>query len=253
MQTLATTSLVLLSAHLVTDFVFPRDQVLETGKEAWTGWLKHGLAHYLTASLLAGFVQLAWFSSLGFQLGLVGLTGAHLLLDWGGRLLAARDNVWAFLRDQLLHFGTIVTAAYLIAVSPHAELAVWLVRVRHHENKLLTFLVVYTGVIFGGGTLLRYAMRPLLERLDEIPEQLPDAGMYIGWLERFLVLTALVLQSPSTVGLILTAKSVVRYPELKSLKFAEYFLIGTLLSVSLAVVGGIILLKALGRTSALTR
>jgi hypothetical protein len=80
-----------------------------------------------------------------------------------------------------------------------------------------------------------------------------NCGCYIGWLERFLVLTALVLQSPSTVGLILTAKSVVRYPELKSLNFAEYFLIGTLLSVSLAVVGGIILLKALGRTSALAR
>ncbi len=47
-------------------------------------------------------------------------------------------------------------------------------------------------------------------------------------LERFLVLTALFLQSPAAVGFILAAKSIARYPELKSVRFAEYFLIGTL-------------------------
>jgi hypothetical protein len=52
--------------------------------------------------------------------------------------------------------------------------------------------------------------------------------MYIGWLERFLVVTAILVQSPSMVGLILTGKSIARFPELKE-RFAEYFLIGTLL------------------------
>jgi hypothetical protein len=79
----------------------------------------------------------------------------------------------------------------------------------------------------------------------ETTNEMQNAGMYIGWLERFVVLTALVLQSPATVGLILTAKSIARYPEMKSVRFAEYFLIGTLLSVSLGIVGGLILLKAL--------
>ena len=70
-----------------------------------------------------------------------------------------------------------------------------------------------------------------------------NAGLYIGWLERFLVVTALLLQSPVTVGLILTAKSIARYPEFKSERFAEYFLIGTLLSLSVALVGGALLAK----------
>jgi hypothetical protein len=78
----------------------------------------------------------------------------------------------------------------------------------------------------------------------ETTNEMQNAGLYIGWLERFLVLTALVLHSPATVGLILTAKSIARYPEFKSVRFAEYFLIGTLLSVSLGIVGGLILLKA---------
>jgi DsbC/DsbD-like thiol-disulfide interchange protein len=45
--------------------------------------------------------------------------------------------------------------------------------------------------------------------------------------------TAIVVQSPSIVGLILTGKSIARFPELKE-RFAEYFLIGTLLSIGLA-------------------
>jgi hypothetical protein len=72
---------------------------------------------------------------------------------------------------------------------------------------------------------------------------LENAGLYIGWLERFLVITAIMVQSPATVGLILTAKSIARYPEFKSERFAEYFLIGTLLSISLAILGGVLLAR----------
>jgi hypothetical protein len=52
------------------------------------------------------------------------------------------------------------------------------------------------------------------------------------------------------VGLILAAKSIARYPELKSVRFAEYFLIGTLLSISVAICGAIVLLKAFHGTVA---
>ena len=80
---------------------------------------------------------------------------------------------------------------------------------------------------------------------EKTGEQLQNAGLYIGWLERFLVLTALLLQSPAIVGLIMTAKAIARYPEFKSERFAEYFLIGTLLSISMALVGGAFLSKLL--------
>lgn len=42
----------------------------------------------------------------------------------------------------------------------------------------------------------------------------------------------------AAVGLIVGAKSVARFPEFQSRAFAEYFLIGTLLSVSIAAIGG---------------
>jgi len=111
-----------------------------------------------------------------------------------------------------------------------------------------------TGQAFDG-YLVRFLTKPLLksnlEVIGESTNDLQNAGMYIGWLERFVILTSLVLQSPATVGLVLTAKSIARYPELKSVRMAEYFLIGTVLSVTLGILGGLVLLKAFYGTVAL--
>jgi hypothetical protein len=85
-----------------------------------------------------------------------------------------------------------------------------------------------------------------------VPEKpgLPNAGKYIGWLERSLVLTFIVAGYPDGVGLLLAAKALARYPEIKSdVKghFAEYFLIGTLTSVTVALLAGFVLLKLRSR------
>ena len=113
--------------------------------------------------------------------------------------------------------------------------------------RLLTVVLVYLTTIFLGGRLIRRAIRALgLPSIsEETPAQLQDAGLYIGWLERFLVLTAICMQAPMIVGLILTAKSVARFPEFQKAKFAEYFLVGTLLSLALAVSAGLILIEVL--------
>ena len=120
--------------------------------------------------------------------------------------------------------------------------------------KLAIALAVYVAIIFGGGYLIRMLTRSLLadnsQPEGETREQLRNAGMYIGWLERFLILTALLLHSPATAGLVLTAKAIARYPQFKHARFAEYFLIGTLLSLSVAMIGGLILLKLLYGTVA---
>jgi hypothetical protein len=129
-------------------------------------------------------------------------------------------------------------------VQPAEVLLHGLNRLQTPSDRVLLLLVVYVGVIFGGGYLIRFMTRPLLKHLQAGESQLSNAGMYIGWLERFLVMTALILHSPATAGLILAAKSIARYPEFKREQFAEYFLIGTLLSMSAATVGGVILLKA---------
>jgi len=77
-----------------------------------------------------------------------------------------------------------------------------------------------------------------------------NARLYIGWLERFLVLTALFLAISRDRRLHSCCEIDWRYPELKSVRFAEYFLFGTLLSVAIAIGGAIACFKALYGTVA---
>lgn len=73
------------------------------------------------------------------------------------------------------------------------------------------------------------------------------AGMWIGRLERFLILTAVLIGSPAGVGLVLAAKSIFRFEGGRQGRAqTEYFLIGTLLSVSEAVLIGLITRFLLG-------
>jgi Protein of unknown function (DUF3307) len=256
---LTRTILTLLLGHLLTDFVFQTSALVQQKKKgSAAGYAKHGLIHFACAIVLTVFFVPGIAFSWRFLAVVLALTVVHLAIDASKIRLARRTPVGegaaAFVVDQGMHFVTIVVAGCWIArVEPGAVLLHGLQRLQTPSDRVLLLLVVYVAVIFGGGYLIRFMTRPLLTHLQagESQAQLSNAGMYIGWLERFLVMTALFLHSPATAGLILAAKSIARYPEFKREQFAEYFLIGTLLSISAATVGGVILLKAFYGNSAL--
>lgn len=257
MQMLFRTLLAFYLAHLLADFVFQTHRLVEYKKRARpAAYLVHGLIHYFSTALIAGFFVRGSILSLKTHLVIAGLTLVHLLIDLGKIQFAAKgwisDGARVYVSDQLLHLLTIGMATWLLSPAVlGSELNALTQRFRAIPSKFLAVPVTYIGVIFGGGYLIRFLTRFLTEGLkthspEKTGEQLQNAGLYIGWLERFLVLTALLLlQSPATVGLIMTAKAIARYPEFKSERFAEYFLIGTLLSISMALVGGAFLSKLL--------
>lgn len=257
MHALAEAFLALYLAHLLTDFVFQSDRIVAQKKKGELGgYARHGGVHLFAALFFVGFAAPSLMGTLNCYAVVFGLTAIHLLIDRGKLALTRSqrisDSARSFVFDQILHVVTVLIAAWLLVRTPLSELVGKVSWVQFHREEILVLLVVYIGVIFGGGYLVRFLTKPLLKGDlhlgNETTGQLQNAGMYIGWLERFLVLTALMLQSPATVGLILTAKSIARYPEFKSVRFAEYFLIGTLLSISMGIIGGLLLLKAFSGT-----
>lgn len=262
MHVLATSFLALYLAHLVSDFTLQSDPVvIGKRRRSVLAYLEHGGIHFVAAVLFLGFAVPGLWMNPTFYGVLAALTLVHLGIDWGKVCLVRSNKVGdgaaSFCGDQAIHAVTVSIAAWLIAQPSTASLIAKIHWFQSEIEKPLLLSVVYVGVIFGGGYLVRFLTKPLLksnlEVIGESTNELQNAGMYIGWLERFVVLTSLVLQSPATVGLILTAKSIARYPELKSVRFAEYFLIGTLLSVTLGILGGLVLLKAFYGTVALSK
>lgn len=251
MQTVLRVALALYLAHLLTDFVFQNSRLIQQKQSGDArGYLKHGAIHFVCAILIGGFFLPGEVFSGRFYLVVLGLTLVHLAIDVGKIRLAKAhvtgDGTLPFVVDQIFHAATVVISAWLIVGTvPLSELLAGVDAIRGASNRILLALTVYVAVMFAGGYLIRSMTRPLMLHVHtrESRSELVHAGMYIGWLERFLVLTALLLHSPATVGLIIAAKSIARYPEFKNDQFAEYFLIGTLLSISIAILGGVLLQK----------
>ncbi|MEX2435644.1 MAG: hypothetical protein WD735_03105 [Balneolaceae bacterium] len=90
--------------------------------------------------------------------------------------------------------------------------------------------------------VLRYLMKVLnLANIgdekdeDSISAQEYNTGRIIGMLERIFIYTFTLTGQFTAIGFVLTAKGVVRYREFEDRTFAEYVLIGTLLSALLAM------------------
>lgn len=102
----------------------------------------------------------------------------------------------------------------------------------------------YLYVCGRGITLVRAVLElpPLQMRRDE--DRTAGAveiarGRAIGVLERALAVTLVLLGEYGALGLIVAAKALARFRALDDREFAEYFLIGTLASLLLGVLGGV--------------
>lgn len=248
MQTTLPVFLALLIAHLLGDFVFQADALVAGKKDRrWRAFMYHGISHYLLGYVVALCFVPNILLQARFHLLLVLLVLLHLVVDLAKeRLLNSHfSRRLSFCVDQVIHIGLIFLIIGLLEDGFFAWAMEGYAWYQGRQEKILWLLVVYLATIFGGGYFIRM-MLPEGEAFGDEYEAMDRGGMYIGWLERFITLTAVLGKSPTLIGLIFAAKSIVRLEKLKSDRFAEYYLLGTFLSLCLALIAGLFLLWLFG-------
>jgi hypothetical protein len=221
----------LLLAHLIGDFLLqPKRALVHKQSHRAGSWFLylHILIHF-------GLYLIAFWDLGRWKAALI-LALSHLAID----LVKLYTRHWyrratiPFLMDQVAHL------AVLFAVASYPDtgaiLAGWLADANWPLIAGL-FFVTYPSA---------FLVSNLLEGLaDKIPvdhKSLPAAGMYIGILERLFVFLFILLDHWEAIGLLIAAKSVFRFNDLKeqnNRKWTEYILIGTLLSFALAIGAGL--------------
>lgn len=96
---------------------------------------------------------------------------------------------------------------------------------------------VVRGVLNKVGALPVVAPRPLDEQQIDLVEF--SRGRIIGVLERLIVLVLMAVQAYQAIAFLMAAKGLIRSKDLETRDFAEYFLIGTLASMALALLAGV--------------
>jgi hypothetical protein len=94
----------------------------------------------------------------------------------------------------------------------------------------------FVATLVGPGPTATDGSEPTVDRIGET----------IGVLERLLVVIFVLGGAGVAVGLVIAAKTIARFRQLDDRRFAEYYLLGTLASVSVAVISGLLAAAALG-------
>jgi hypothetical protein len=101
------------------------------------------------------------------------------------------------------------------------------------------FIFGFLMVLNEANIILRYLLRLVglksLGKTNEVDQKEYNTGRIIGLLERIFVFLFVLLNQFAAIGFILAAKGVTRFRDFESRTFAEYVLIGTLISALLAM------------------
>ncbi|RAR60207.1 uncharacterized protein DUF3307 [Onishia taeanensis] len=231
------TLLGLVLAHLSGDFLFQPHRWVESKqrhKRLSPALYWHACIHGLLTALV---LTLAGSGPDIILAGTLLVAISHALIDLGKTYLDSNRLRW-FLLDQLLHLLVLLGLwlSWIGSLQPLFEMFAWITTPR-----ALTLAGAYLLVTRPMAIGIALAMRPWSDEVND-PGTLVAAGARIGMLERFLVLTLVLLDELTAVGFLLTAKSVLRFGDLRESsdrKLTEYVLLGTLLSVSATMALGL--------------
>ncbi|KUK76691.1 MAG: Uncharacterized protein XD92_1104 [Proteiniphilum acetatigenes] len=224
----------LIFAHMAGDFLLQPKSWVEEKERQGVRSLKLYLHGFIHGALV---LLLLW--DLRYWPVAIAMTILHVLIDVT-KIYRQHTEVLAkwFIIDQLLHLLTILIV-WGIFFRP--ELSIGLVL----ENPL--FWIYLTAILFLTvvcGIVIQILLGSWAKSIEPMKEKsLPNAGKYIGILERLLVFMFVVTGHWDAIGFLVAAKSVFRFGDLKDSrdrKITEYILIGTLLSFGIAIVVGVV-------------
>ena len=226
----------LLAAHFSADFILQAGSwVQDRRKRRWASPLLY--VHAALAGLLvyafAGHWPALWLPAVIFV--------SHAVLD--GLKSGKDDSHGLFLLDQAGHLLILTGCWMALTRKPVADAGVWISELV--SNPAFWVLALsYILVVWPAGVWIRKATEPWWKDLTgkSRVKGLEEAGLWIGRLERILILTFILLSHVEAIGFLIAAKSILRFGDLRrsnDRKEAEYVLIGTMFRILFALIVGI--------------
>ncbi|NKX03463.1 DUF3307 domain-containing protein [Alteromonadaceae bacterium A_SAG5] len=253
----------LLLAHLLADFYFQPFSWVQQRNE------KHALAlplylHALIHGVLVAVVMLILSEKI--SIATVGISAiivavSHFKIDVVKSYCA--QNITTFVLDQVAHI--VVLVGIFLYATNQWEGAMYLIRQVNTTH--VAVLLAYLAVLKPSSIIIKQLLSPwssdvLSEnRSPKHPNDTPTisteeqqtlslAGQRIGYLERVLILTFVLLNQFSAIGFLIAAKSIFRFGDLtkhQDRKLTEYVLLGTLTSVAMTLAIGLACAGVLGK------
>lgn len=245
----------LLLGHIIGDF-YAQTNVMSEKKQSRFRWvLIHSLIYFIVFMMLA----IPFVSYEAFEVSMMASI-LHAIIDICKFIYVMRmekmhkynQNVErkVFLIDQLLHLLCLFGISYFmvsadVRLQEMAVLSDFFDMVGIAEVMAATWILTLLIVHKPANILIQKVIgtfKPANNQNDFKRDH--NAGRLIGTIERIIMVILISINQFSAIGLVLTAKSIARYDRIsKDEAFAEYYLLGTLISAAIVIAAATILLQ----------
>ena len=223
-----------LIAHFISDFTLqPERMANDKNKSGFKSKLLkwHILITFITAWLFSFQVN--------FVLGAFAIAVLHWVEDGIKKYIKNSNTIgrYSFFIDQIIHIAIIIVVVLVynnyFQLNPIFNFTL--------SANFLLIIGCYIFIAKPSNVILKETFTAFnIQASSSGNEDLPNAGKLIGIIERFLVLTFVILNQFEAVGFLIAAKSILRFKDDNTIK-TEYVLIGTMLSFGIAITLGIII------------
>ena len=217
--------LCLVFAHLMADYVLQTDKICKNkGEKKWRSIYHYGHAVLVFAlSWVVVFDVRFWWCAL-----IIGVS--HFAIDmWKSY---QKESVVSFIVDQVLHLTVLFVVAWFW-VSCYKYQIPFGFDLSNVSIAVAAIVCWKPANIFIKLLLKHYCVNMPQDKTIGF-----NAGALIGSVERWLILIFVCMQRYDALGLLIAAKSIIRFSEKDTAK-TEYVLAGTLLSIFIAVLAGL--------------
>ena len=236
----------LLIAHLIGDFFLQPTSLVNNKKNSIKGLIIHTLVYTLIVLfilLLFGNIwEIIFWTALTFA--------SHFVIDYL-RIKATKKwknntfSFWSFIVDQLMHLVMIVIIS-LVIKSNLNSIGIAICNITFlrdiYFNKVLDYCLAFLVVLTPASVFIKHFFNYIFNNIEICDNNDSDnAGALIGMLERVVILLLGALGLYGSIALVLTAKSLARFKQLEDKNFAEKYLVGTLISLIIAILALLII------------
>jgi hypothetical protein len=177
------------------------------------------------------------------------------IIEYAAERNSLRFNIIRFITFLILFLTAIIFSSVSVSLSFNEILLSgiqnFIININPFAKLNITgfhLIIVLSGLFFllnESNFLIRLVFEisgkvPVTKETREPDNKELNAGRIIGILERIIIFFFIIIGQYAAVGFVIAAKGVVRYKELEDRNFAEYVLIGTLMSSLLSMFTGFI-------------
>ena len=237
---------ILISVHLLADFLFQTSAYSEKKRKILKPLLLHCLIYFIVFEIV--LLTILQFKK-PILVGMI-ISISDLLINFIKNKLEKsfpqrRLQLLFFSFNQVIHFTILIGMYYIFNLEN--SVSNLYVKLQAYENfKIIILYISVFSIIFEPASVL---IRKLFISIS--PKTYPKAyseelkaGNIIGKLERTIIAILLLNNQFGLIGFVLTAKSIARFKQMEDKNFAEKYLIGTLTSF-LIVLTTVLILKGL--------